>query len=388
MIYGQLVSGFNGFTAGTTTESKLRSTISQFSLFYVYLAVAVFILIYASTVGFYYTGEKMARSLRHEYLKSVLRQNIAFFDVLGTGEVSTRIMSDMGVIQEGISHKLSLAITAIATFCSALVISFVMYWKTALIMSPTYIVMLIIGTIAGRQAIKFLKDSRNYKSNGASIAEETVTSVRQVAAFGMANFLADKYDSYLKDGEVSGIKSRNSFAAYAAWCNAMPSLVYGLSFWAGSIYLVKGEISVAGVTTTALTISVGAFAIVRVAPCFEALFASITSADAVLKTIAINSPQDPFETSGTRLDDLKGDISFQNVSLIYPSRDDITVLDKVQFDVPAARTTAIVGSSGCGKSSIIALLERFYEPISGQISKYRFPVGFLHILMVESNGRA
>jgi ATP-binding cassette subfamily B (MDR/TAP) protein 1 len=354
-------------------------------LFYVYLAVVVFVLIYASTVGFYYTGEKIARSLRHEYLKSVLRQNIAYFDVLGTGEVSSRIMSDMGVIQEGVSHKLSLAITAIATFGSALVISFVMYWKTALIMSPTYIVMLIIGTIAGRQAIKFLKVSREYKSNGASIAEETITSVRQVAAYGMANFLSDKYDGYLKDGEVSGIKSRNSFAAYAAWCNAMPSLVYGLSFWAGSIYLVKAEISVAGVTTTALTISVGTFAIVRVAPCFEALFASITSADAVLKTIGIRSPQDPFETSGTRLNELKGDISFQDVSLIYPSRDDVLVLDKVQISIPAAGTTAIVGSSGCGKSSVIALLERFYEPISGQISKRWSYFRFLHLLIDGSN---
>jgi ATP-binding cassette subfamily B (MDR/TAP) protein 1 len=314
----------------------------------------------------------MARSLRHEYLKSVLRQNIAYFDVLSTGEVSSRIMSDMGVIQEGVSHKLSLAITAIATFGSALVISFVMYWKTALIMSPTYIVMLIIGTIAGRQAISFMKVSREYKASGANIAEETIASVRQVAAYGMANFLSDKYDHYLKDGEASGIKSRNSFAAYGAWCNAMPSLVYGLSFWAGSIYLVKGEISVAGVTTTALTISVGAFAIVRVAPCFEALFASTTSAEAVLKTIAIESPQDPFARGGTKLPELKGDICFRDVSLIYPSRDDVLVLDKVNFNVPAARTTAIVGSSGCGKSSIVALLERFYEPVSGQVSEYRF----------------
>ena len=66
---------------------------------------------------------------------------------------------------------------------------------------------------------------------------------------------------------------------------------------------------------------------------------------------------------------IMGDLEFKDVSLVYPSRDDVLVLDRVRFSVPARKTTAIVGASGCGKSSIVGLLERFYDPVQGIISE-------------------
>jgi ATP-binding cassette subfamily B (MDR/TAP) protein 1 len=91
----------------------------------VYIAIASFGCIYVATVGFIYTGEHIAQKMREQYLAAVLRQNIAYFDKLGAGEITTRISSDMNSVQDGISQKVSLTITGFATFIGALVVGLV-----------------------------------------------------------------------------------------------------------------------------------------------------------------------------------------------------------------------------------------------------------------------
>jgi ATP-binding cassette subfamily B (MDR/TAP) protein 1 len=96
---------------------------------------------------------------------------------------------------------------------------------------------------------------------------------------------------------------------------------------------------------------------------------TFSSAGTVLRELARRSPLDPFDSSGQVLESLKGDVEFRGVSLVYPQRPDHMVMKDVSFKCPAKMTTAIVGSSGSGKTSAINLLERFYLPIKGQICK-------------------
>jgi ATP-binding cassette subfamily B (MDR/TAP) protein 1 len=340
-------------------------------LYYVYLSITIFVFTYVSTVGFYYSGERITRALRKAYLKAILRQNMAYFDLLSPGEISTRIMADMGFIQEGLTSKISIALTATANFTAALVVAFVVFWKTALILSPTFVLMVTSGAIGGAYAVKYHKIAISTLSHASGLAEEAIASARTVAAFNIQELLARRYYSCLTDAGKADVKSRYAVTAMIAWSNAMPCLVYALSFWAGSIYFVHGETSVASVTITSLAVAIGAFAIVRVAPSAQALTMSIASAGTVLKAIARRSPQDPFSSSGVKLSHVNGNVEFRDVSLVYPSRDDVVVLNRISFKCPAMKTTAIVGASGSGKSSVFGLLERFYEPTGGQVRKYR-----------------
>ena len=333
-----------------------------------YTAIGIFVFIYVATVGFYYSGERIARALRHAYFKAVLSQNMAFFDMLGAGEVATRITSDIGTIQEAITSKMSLTLTAAANFASAFAVMFVMYWKTALILSPTFLIMIATMTVGGAYAVKFHEESRRIRTQGSNLAEEAIASARNVSAFGIQNLLAKRYHSYLSDSSIPEIRARSIVATMIAWSNALPCLVYALSFFAGSFFLVRGEESVSAIATTTLAIVISAFAIIRIAPSFQALTASIASASVVLKAISRRSPQDPFAKTGLQLDSVTGDIEFEDVSLSYPSRENVQALTSVQFRCQARKTTAIVGASGCGKSSIVGLLQRFYEPTQGRIS--------------------
>ncbi|KAI2629784.1 putative ABC multidrug transporter [Hypoxylon sp. NC1633] len=367
VIYGQLVGVFDNYTGSSSPASETRQRLNTFSLYYVYVSIAIFVLIYVSTVGFYYVGERVARSLRKAYLKAVLRQNMAFFDTHEPGEISAQIMSDMGTIQEGITSKTSVALTAVATFGAAFVISLVEHWKTALVLSPTFVLMAIFGTLTGSRARKAHMKAKPASDQASNVAQEAVSSIRHVFAFGLQGHLTEKYDSHLESAEKLNMKARNVITLFIAWANTVPILVFALCFWAGSIFLAQGQVSAGQITTIALVVNMGAFAILRIAPSVQALISTASSAGVVLGQMARRSTQDPFDSSGLTSNDLKGDIEPRGISLAYPTRPDHLVLDNISFKCPARKSTAIVGASGSGKSSIISLLERFYEPISGEI---------------------
>lgn len=185
----------------------------------------MFAFIYVATVGFYYSGERIARNLRKAHLSAIIRQNLAFFDTLGAGEVTNRIASDMAIIQEAITSKVSLSLTAIGTFAAAIIIAFIYVWKSALILSPVFVVMVVAGVIAGGYSVQHHKLSIEISERGSRVAEEAVAFPRHVSAFGIQEFLAMKYLGYQREAEQSGVKAGNSVALLIAWSNAMPCLV-------------------------------------------------------------------------------------------------------------------------------------------------------------------
>ncbi|KAI1199104.1 leptomycin B resistance protein pmd1 [Nemania serpens] len=367
VLYGQVVGSFNGFQNGTVSAAKLQSDVAKFSLYFVYLAIAIFVFVYITTVGFYYTGERITKNLRRTYLKTIIRQNMAFFDTLGTGELTTRITSDITLIQEGITGNLSFALTAAATFISAFVITFVEYWKLALILSSTVVVLTLIGVVGVALPVKWTAENLACYGRSATVAEEAIGSIRHVTAFGIQESMIQRYDKFLTRAERPGFKAGTVTGIVIGSINAVPYLSYGLGFWEGSRLYVNGELSMSAVVTSTLAIVIGAWAVGRVAPNAKTFISSIASATGILQAIARKSPIDPFSEEGLKLDSGNVDITFRGVRLVYPSRREVTVLKDLDLVFPASKTTAIVGASGCGKSTIVGLIERFYQPTAGEI---------------------
>lgn len=294
---------------------------------------------------------------------------MAFFDTLGTGNVTAHLTGNMNIIQEAITSKISLALTAIATFGSAFVISFVLAWKLALILCSTFVVMVIFGTVTSTYAVRYNKQATRVYGLGASVAQEAIASARHVAAYGCQKVLADKYEELLKQAEAAGVKSRTSIAIMIGWSNAMPCLSYALSFYVAGKFVTDKEFSVSDVTSATLAIVIGAYAVVRVIPNAENFISAMANTEPVFETMSRQSPMDPFSKAGICLSSFSEGIELKDVGMIYPSRSDVPVLDGLTLSIPAFKTTALVGASGCGKSSILGLLERFYEPTSGTIGK-------------------
>ena len=146
--------------------------------------------------------------------------------------------------------------------------------------------------------------------------------------------------------------------------------MYALAFWQGNRFMQSdsSSIDVGGIIVTLLAIITGTFTLAVMAPNIQAFVSGSSAARSVFKVIDRQSPIDFSSSEGLDASGVKGDIRFDNIRLVYPSRPDVSALQGFNLTVPAGKTTALVGPSGSGKTSVVGLLERFYNPVEGTVS--------------------
>jgi len=363
-----MASVFQRIMLNTISYDEFYHELTRNVLYFVYLGIGEFVTIYICTVGFIYTGEHISQKIREHYLEAILRQNIAYFDNLGAGEITTRITADTNLIQDGISEKVGLTLTAVSTFITAFIIAYVKYWKLALICSSTILALVVLMGSGSRFIVMFSKKSLESYGVGGSVAEEVISSIRNATAFGTQDRLAKQYETHLNEAERWGIKLQVTLAIMVGAMFGIMYLNYGLGFWMGSRFLVDGEVKNVGqVLTILMSVLIGSFALGNVSPNAQAFTSAVAAAAKIYSTIDRASPLDPSSEEGLKLDHVEGNIEFRNIKHIYPSRPEVTIMEDVSLSIPAGKTTALVGPSGSGKSTVVGMVERFYIPVGGTV---------------------
>lgn len=254
LVVASIAGNFSKYYKGQT--SNFASEMRRLTLYLVYLAIAQLFTISITVLGFTMTGERITRRIRREYLASLLRQNMAYFDKIGAGEITTRITSDMNMVQDGISEKLGMTIKGISIFVAAYVVGFVVSWQLTLTLTAT--VVAISGTLGGlsRFVIRWSRKSLACYAEGGGLAEEVLSppSARNVLAFGIQDRLSMQYDQHLKTAERFGFKMRSVVAVMAGFLMFCIYSTYALAFWTGSRYLVQGKSSLTDILTVLLSI--------------------------------------------------------------------------------------------------------------------------------------
>ena len=356
-----------GIVLGQVGYDAFYHKLTTNVLYFVYLGIAEFVTVYIGTVGFIYAGEHVTQKIREHYLEAILRQNMAYFDRLGAGEVTTRITADTNLVQDGISEKVSLTLTMIATFITGFIVAYVKGPKLAGICTSTIVAIVLTMGGGSRWIVKYSKRSLESYGAGGTVAEEVISSIRNATAFGTQDKLAKQYEAHLKEAEKWGIKTQMIVGLMIGAMFGFMFANYGLGFWMGSRYLVAGEMNVGDVLTILMAILIGSFSLGNIGPNGQAFTSALAAAAKIFNTIDRQSPLDPFSNEGKTLDNFEGNIEFRDIKHIYPSRPEVTIMDGVSLVMPAGKTTALVGPSGSGKSTVVGLVERFYLPVAGTV---------------------
>ncbi|CAG8946430.1 unnamed protein product [Penicillium salamii] len=367
ILFGSLATSFQKIMQDTVSYDSFYHDLTKNVLYFVYLGIGEFVTVYISTVGFIYTGEHITQKIRENYLQAILRQNIAYFDKLGAGEVTTRITADTNLIQDGISEKVGLTLTALATFVTAFIVAYIKYAPLAGICTSTIVALVVIMGGGSRFIVKFSKLSLESYGAGGTVAEEVISSIRNATAFGTQEKLAQQYEVHLAKAERWGMRLQMALGVMVGGMMGIMFLNYGLGFWMGSRFLVQHKVDVGHVLTILMAILIGSFALGNVSPNGQAFTNAVAAAAKIFATIDRTSPLDPTSDEGIILDHVEGHIEFRNVKHIYPSRPEVTIMQDVSLAMPAGKTTALVGPSGSGKSTVVGLVERFYLPVGGQV---------------------
>ena len=148
----------------------------------------------------------MTRGLRLAYVKSILRQEIAYFDTCTPGSVATRISNNANLIQTGLSEKVGIAVQGISMLVSAFIVAFTKSWKLTLVTGTTLpAVVLLVGiTVVLDQKLE--AQILDVYSKAGSLAEEALGSVRNVVAFGAQDKMSKRYAAYLETAKQLGVK--------------------------------------------------------------------------------------------------------------------------------------------------------------------------------------
>lgn len=347
--------------------SQAYHDVSHYSLFFIYLAIGCFITIAIGMASFSAVSEHIALRIREEYVGALLRQNIAYFDKVGAGEVASRASTDVAMIQEGIGEKVPIVITGMASFVSALVVSFVESWKLALIVMTSIVALVFFMGGFSRLVIQFKAKSLECQGHADNVVEEAVSSVRNITAFGAQDKIVKRYDGFLAQAEMWSFRNKTAAGFSMGMALCIIYMEHALSFWQGSRFLVWGDISLRAVITVQIAIMMGGAYLGNSLPHLHSFASAIAAGNKIFAVIDRPSPIDPQSNEGRKLDHVEGEIEICDVSFAYPSRMEVTVFDGLSLTLPAGQTTAIAGPSGCGKSTVVGLIERFYNPIVGTV---------------------
>ncbi|XP_077218377.1 ABC transporter B family member 21-like isoform X2 [Tasmannia lanceolata] len=367
-IFGILIS--NAIRTFFEPPPKLRKDSKFWSLMFVVLGLASFFAALARRYLFSVAGCRLIKRIRSKSFAKVVNMEIGWFDDSenSSGAIGARLSADAATVRSLVGDTLALIVQNIASLVAGLVIAFVASWQLALIVSA----MVPLLGISGYAQMKFMKGfSANAKmmyEEASQVANDAVGSIRTVASFCAEEKVMELYrkkcegpmKTGINQGLISGIGFGFSF--FFLFC------VYAISFYAGARLVEDGKTTFAKVFRVFFALTMAAAAVSQSSSLAPDASKAKTSTASIFSILDRKSKIDPSDGSGVTLEDVKGNIVFQNVSFSYPTRPDVQIFRDLCLDVQSGMTIALVGESGSGKSTAISLLQRFYDPDSGQIT--------------------
>ncbi|CAF4018617.1 unnamed protein product, partial [Adineta steineri] len=242
------------------------------------------------------------------------------------------------------------------------------------------VIPIVVGTslMFAKLITKETEQQLNTYSKAGQIAQEVFSSLRTVLSFNGSKWQQKQYDKELKLNEWYTVRKDATFGAYTGWLFFINFVVYSIGFTFGSILMSHGTHHTLTISDILVVVNMFAQALGylnHIGPFFQSISEAQGAAVSVFRLIDemhnenINEREILEENISDEksISTINGDIEFDNVSFSYPSRENATALNNLKFIARANQTTALVGSSGCGKSTCVSLLLRYYEPSSGRI---------------------
>ncbi|KAJ5413568.1 hypothetical protein N7465_005873 [Penicillium sp. CMV-2018d] len=380
LVFGQFITLITDYTAGHTDASKFRSESARLSLFFFVIGLCRFFLTYGYSTLYTFAAYRITRNIRRRYLKAGLSQEIAFFDSGTSGSIAMQATSNGRLVQAGISEKLGLVVQGLSAFISAFVLAFVTQWKLTLIcccIAPSMLLAVgISSTFEASIETKILK----VQAQAGSFAESILSSARTIHAFGLRNQLLCEFDKFLQASRKLGNKKSPLFGCLFATEYTIIFAGFGLCFWQGIKMISTGEVEQSGdVFIVLMSVIVAATSLTTIMPYLIDFVRAASAAAELFRLMDRKSTIDPFDDSGERPTDVMGYLDFSSISFAYPTRPDAKVLNDFSLHIPAGKTTALVGASGSGKSTIVGLIERWYDPLSGTIKLDGQPIELFNL---------
>ncbi|MCZ4352960.1 ABC transporter transmembrane domain-containing protein [Roseovarius aestuarii] len=313
-------------------------------------------------------GERVVADIRKAVFDRVIGMSPAFFERIMTGEVLSRITTDTTLILSVIGSSISIALRNLLIFIGGLVLMLATSAKLTgmvLLIVPLIIVPILV---LGRKLRKLSRENQDWIAQSSGTASEALLSVQTVQAF--------THEGATRGSFADVTEQSYNAARQRIWIRALMTVIVIFLVFAGVVCVLwMGARAVRDDTMSAGTLVQFVIYSVLVASAVGALseiWGELQrAAGATERLVELLGTHDPIEDPASPVAltaPVQGEIRFENVNFSYPARQDIPALDAFNLTIHAGETIALVGPSGAGKTTVIQLIQRFYDPDAGQVT--------------------
>uniref|UniRef100_A0A663MR42 ATP binding cassette subfamily B member 5 n=1 Tax=Athene cunicularia TaxID=194338 RepID=A0A663MR42_ATHCN len=387
IVFGEMTNSFvlSGLKSNMSEGIKLKLNFStyQFAYYYVGIGCAVLILSTIQVWTFLIAATRQTSRIRQKFFFAVLHQEMAWFDTTQIGMLNTRLTDDINTIHEGIGDKICIFVQFFATFLAGIIIGFIYGWKlTLVILSVSPLLAASAAVWSTLLASLTAKELSAYAKAGA-VAEEILTAIRTVVAFNGQQKALAKYDANLEIAKSVGVKKSITTNTSLGVSEFLIFGTYALAFWYGTKLTAEEEsYDIGRVLIVFFSVFVGTFSLGQAAPNLESVANARGAAYEVYRIIkkvskCNKNTQQPLNHNFYRLGYI---VLFCFVLFCFSQ-----ILKGLNLKVQTGKTIALVGASGCGKSTTVQLLQRFYDPVQGEVSAYGWDIRTLNVKWLREN---
>lgn len=370
-----LVSLLNPYLIKETVDTYITQKDSNGLLINIVFMFAVLLIEVLLRFAFIYyanwVGQHIIKDIRAKIFRHILQFKMSYFDTNSVGKLVTRVVSDIETIAAFFSAGVFTIVSDVLQMFTVAALMFYFDWRLALI-ALAVLPILIYATSIFQKAIKAtFQEVRNQVANLNGFVQERVTGMKIVQLFNRENIEYKKFKEINNKHKEAHVKTIWYFSIFFPIAEILSSIGIGLIVWYGSKQVIGGSVPGLGTVMAFVQMAQMLFRPLRqIADKFNQLQMGIVSGQRVFKVI---DTQSSIVKNGTiKATDLKGDIRFKDVRFSYLKNEE--VLKGISFDVKSGQTIAIVGATGAGKSTIINLINRFYEIDSGLICIDNIPL--------------
>ncbi|XP_038031212.2 ATP-binding cassette sub-family B member 5 isoform X3 [Anas platyrhynchos] len=365
IVFGDMTNSFvlSGVNSNASKDTSVNSSIcpsipgidieaemTKFAYYYVGIGFAVLILSMIQVWTFLVAATRQSARIRQKFFFAVLHQEMAWFDSTQIGTLNTRLTDDINTIHEGIGDKICIFVQFFATFLAGIIIGFIHGWKlTLVILSVSPLLAASAAVWSTLLASLTAKELSAYAKAGA-VAEEILTAIRTVVAFNGQQKALAKYDANLELARSVGVKKSITTNVSLGVSQFLIFGSYALAFWYGTKLTAeeKENYDIGHVLIVFFSVLVGAFSLGQAAPNLESVSNARGAAYEVYRIIN-------------------------------------KILKGLNLKVQTGKTIALVGASGCGKSTSVQLLQRFYDPDQGEVTLDGQDIRALNVKWLREN---
>ncbi|KAL9968128.1 hypothetical protein ACROYT_G026461 [Oculina patagonica] len=357
-------------------KNRIEDNMSKYAFYYVYAAIGTLLFALGQNVMWNIASERAVKNLSENLTDSMLDKDPGFYDTkIYEGAINLEGITDpreaisqhdLDALSGGLGGEIAYLIQSVSSVMSGFLVSFIENWKITLVMMTAGPVLAIIQGIADKVEKFVMKQKEELKKRASQMAKKSLGSIKTVASYA-----GEKIEKTRYSGKVEATNNLNKLKSLILGIQKGLSTVVtfsflGLGFWYSSTLLPGGSVTPGALMTIFMAIISGVMQMAGTGEQMDDVGDARTALSSLFG-VSESGDDDPFDQAASQLDTVFGKLDVFNVYFHYPSRPEYQILKSINFTVEEGQTVALLGDKGSGKSALIKLLQRIYDPQTGKV---------------------